>query len=85
MRKTLEELWRGNIDPQVKQVVQGSEYHKIQERIMRSQNRIFEMLNEEQRKYFDIYCETKMTSTTWIYRKPLSTAIGSAPNLLWNP
>lgn len=53
--KILKALYRGNLNPAEKNVVPGSEFHKLQHQLAELEKEIEEMLGEQEKERFHAY------------------------------
>lgn len=56
MKKMIEELWNGEIDPQDTLIKYNQEYHDLQHRQLQNESELLETLSDEQKVLFEKYC-----------------------------
>jgi len=55
MRKTLEELWHGNITPQTKQFNRGTRYDEALKRLCKNEEKLNALLDDKEKEIFGKY------------------------------
>ena len=70
MRKTIEDLWSGEINPVERKFKTDSEFHNLLKLSIRNQERLLELLNDGEQELFEKYkdCQTEMA---WIEHKEI--------------
>ena len=63
MKNVLEELWRGNIDPQSKTFKRGTEYDEALQALCKSEKKLLAILAETEKENFEKYqgCQDELT------------------------
>ena len=70
MRKTIEDLWNGEINPVERGFRKGSEFHNLLKLSIRNQEQLLELLNDGEKELFEKYkdCQEEMS---WIEHKEI--------------
>ena len=59
MRKILEELWRGNLTPQVKYFKRGTGYDKALGNLCKNEEKLNAALDEKGKEVFEKFCDNR--------------------------
>ena len=59
MRKTLQELWRGNIAPQEKSSMRGTDYDESFRMMCKNEEKLMAVLEEKEKETFEKFCDCR--------------------------